>query len=92
MNAKVTILSSHVEEREGSFDNDRGESIAYTTRKQKAKLETGGFAYPIDIRLDKGQRAWPVGEYTMDLAEMLQVRNNAISLSKFAVLTPLAKA
>lgn len=56
---KVTVLKNEIDERGGSFKNDAGENVEYTTRKQKAKLETGGFAYPYDVRLDKGQPGYP---------------------------------
>jgi len=89
---KVTVMDSQIHERSGGFKNDAGENIEFTTRKQKAKLETGGFAYPFDVRLDKGQAAYPVGEYELDVAGMAQVNKGVITLSKFTMLRPLTKA
>ena len=83
---KVTVLDATVAERGGSFKNDAGENVEFTTRKQRAKLETGGFAYPFDVRLDKGQPAYAVGEYELDVAAMAQVNKGVLSLSKFTVL------
>ncbi|WP_414616373.1 single-stranded DNA-binding protein [Stenotrophomonas geniculata] len=89
---KVTVLSSSVDERVGSFKNDQGETVEYTTRKQKAKLETAGFAYPFDVRLDKDQQAFPEGDYELDVATMAQVNKGVLSLSKYTALRPLPKA
>ena len=55
MSIKVIVLKNEIDERGGSFKNDAGENVEYTTRKQKAKLETGGFAYPFDVlQVNKG--------------------------------------
>ena len=89
---KVTVLNSAVDERGGTFKNGEGEEIEYTTRKQKAKLETGGFAYPFDVRLDKGQAPFAEGEYELDVAAMAQVNKGVLSLSKFTALRALPKA
>ncbi len=85
---KVTVLDANVIERSGSFDGRDGESISYTTRKQKAKLETGGFAYPFDVRLEDGQKPYPAGNYTLDIPAMLAVNKGVASLGKFTVLQP----
>lgn len=85
---KVTILSAEPVERSGTFDGRDGESISYTTRKQKAKLETGGFAYPFDVRLEDGQKPYPVGNYFLDVGAMLAVNKGVASLGKYTVLTP----
>ncbi|WP_241900405.1 G5P family DNA-binding protein, partial [Stenotrophomonas maltophilia] len=50
------------------------------------KLETGGFAYPFDVRLDKGQPGYPEGEYELDVESMIQVNKGVATLSKFTVL------
>lgn len=84
--AKVTVLSGDVDAREGSFENDSGETIKYSTRKQKAKLEVGGFAYPYDVRLDKDQKPYEPGEYLLDLPAMIQCNKGSINLNKFPVL------
>ncbi|AMJ56649.1 MULTISPECIES: single-stranded DNA-binding protein [Stenotrophomonas] len=83
---KVTILSAEVTERKGTFEDDSGKERAYTTRKQKAKLEAGGFGYPYDVRLEEGQTAYPVGEYVMDTASMIQVNKGTANWSKFPAL------
>lgn len=90
-NAKVTVLDSHVNERGGTFEGNKGEQISYTTRKQKGRVEVGGFAYPLDIRLEDGQPPYPVGDYELDIASMLQVNKGVMSLSKFTVLRPASK-
>jgi len=90
-NAKVTVLDSQIAERGGTFEGNKGEQISYTTRKQKGKVEVGGFAYPLDVRLEDGQPAYPVGEYELDIAAMLQVNKGVMSLSKFTVLRSLPK-
>lgn len=88
---KVTVLDSQIDERGGTFKNDRNEDVKYSTRKQKGKLETGGFAYPFDVRLDNGQPAYAVGEYELDVAAMAQVNKGVVTLSKFTVLRQLGK-
>lgn len=85
---KVTVIDAEVIERGGTFEGNNGEQISYTTRKQKGKLETGGFAYPFDIRLEDGQRPYAVGEYDLDVAAMAQVNKGVLSLSKFTILRP----
>lgn len=85
---KVTILSAEPVERSGTFDGRDGEAINYTTRKQKAKLEVGGFAYPFDVRLEDGQKPYPVGNYLLDIPAMLAVNKGVASLGKYTVLQP----
>jgi len=83
---KVTVLSAEVDERGGTFKDDEGKDRAYTTRKQKAKLEAGGFAYPFDVRLEVGQQAYAAGDYELDVESMAQVNKGVLSLSKFTAL------
>lgn len=83
---KVTVLSAEVQERSGSFEGRNGDSIDYTTRKQKARIEAGGFAYPFDVRLEDGQRPYPAGDYLLDVEGMLQVNKGVASLSKYTAL------
>ena len=85
----VEILDGEVKDRQGKFTNDAGESISYHTRKQDARLESGGFAYPYDVRLEDGQGAFRPGRYTLRLDKMLKVNNGSVSLSKYAVLEPV---
>lgn len=89
---KVTVLDEQPVERSGEFDGRDGEKISYTTRKQKARLEAGGFAYPFDVRLDDGQRPYPKGDYALDVGAMLAVNKGVATLSKFTALRPLAAA
>jgi hypothetical protein len=89
MSIKVTILSTEVDERGGTFKDDEGNNREYTTRKQKAKLEAGGFAYPLDVRLEKGQAAYPAGEYELDLESMVTVNKGSLNFSKFHALKRL---
>lgn len=91
MSIKVTVLKSEIDERGGSFKNDKGEDVAYSTRKQKGKLETDGFAYPFDVRLQDGQPGYPQGEYELDVESMLQVNKGVATLSKYTVLRQLPK-
>lgn len=86
---KVSVLSAEVQERSGTFEGRNGESIDYTTRKQKARIEAGGFAYPFDVRLEDGQRPYPVGEYFLDVESMLQVTKGTATLAKYTVLSPV---
>lgn len=88
--ARVTVLDGDVIARNGAFTNDKGENIAFSTRKQKARLEAGGFAYPYDVRLDNGQQPYAPGEYVLDLPAMLQVNKGSISLNKFPILRRVA--
>jgi len=92
MSIKVTVLKSEIDERGGSFKSDKGEDVAYKTRKQKARLETDGFAYPFDVRLQDGQPGYPQGDYELDIESMLQVNKGVASLSKFTVLRQPSKA
>lgn len=85
---KVTVLSAEVVERGGTFKDDEGKDRSYTTRKQKAKLEAGGFAYPFDVRLEEGQVPFPAGDYELDVESMAQVNKGVLSLSKFTALRP----
>lgn len=89
---RVTVLDAEPIERSGEFDGRDGEKISYTTRKQKGKLEVGGFAYPYDIRLEDGQRPYPVGVYSLNVSAMFAVNKGVHSLTKYTVLSPLASA
>lgn len=86
---KVTVLDASPIERSGEFDGRDGEKISYTTRKQKAKIEAGGFAYPYDVRIEDGQKPYPVGVYHLDVAAMLAVNKGVASLGKYTVLVPV---
>ncbi len=86
MNPKVTIESNEVTEREGSFKGSNGDVIDYATRKQNARLDVGGFAYPYEVRLEAGQKPYAPGVYEMDLAAMLEVNKKNAALSKYPVL------
>lgn len=88
----VEIFPGSVDERSGEFKNDDGELVSYTTRKQGAKLETMGFVYPYDVRLDKGQAPFAPGRYRMVTGKMLTVNKGVHGFSKFAVLEPLSKS
>ncbi|WP_058364822.1 single-stranded DNA-binding protein [Xanthomonas translucens] len=83
---KVTVLDAQVIERGGTFKDDSGQDRSYTTRKQKAKIEMAGFAYPFDVRLEDGQAGYPVGDYELDIESMGQVNKGVLSLSKFTKL------
>lgn len=87
----VEVFPGSVDERSGTFKNDAGDSVEYTTRKQLAKLESMGFVYPYDVRLEKGQAPFQPGRYRLNLAKMLTVNKGAHNVSKFPVLEPLPK-
>jgi len=84
--AVVTILSSDVKEHAGSFKGRDGEAIDYSTRKQDAKIEVNGFAYPYEVRLEKDQKPYAEGVYDLDLAAMVEVNKKSINLGKYPVL------
>lgn len=86
----VEVFPGSVDERSGTFKDDEGNEREYTTRKQEAKLETMGFAYPYQVRLDKGQAPFAPGRYRMVVGKMLTVNKGAHAVSKFPVLEPLA--
>lgn len=86
---KLTILKADANEKSGTFEDDNGKERSYTTRKQDAKFEdANGFIYPFDVRLEDGQRPWPVGDYSIDWDAMVSVNKRTANLSKFHVLTP----
>lgn len=88
--AVVTILSAQAKSKPYDFKDEKtGEQRSGVTTGQAAKLEVNGFAYPFRVRLEDGQAAWPVGEYVLDLAAMLQVNKENITLSKYPVLVAL---
>lgn len=87
---RVTILPGTVVTKNGSFEDDKGKERSYTTRVQKARAEANGFAYPLDVRLQDDQEPYPVGEYVMDFAAMVEINKGKLNLSKFHVLAPLA--
>ncbi len=82
----VVIDGAQVKERAGSFKNDAGEQVDYKTRKQDARLEAGGFAYPYEVRLEDGQAPFPPGRYRMRPEKMLTVNKGTHAFSKYAVL------
>lgn len=88
--AIVEVLDSEVKERGGNFKGRDGEDIAYNTRKQEARLEVGGFAYPYDVRLEDGQKGYAPGRYRLALEKMITVNKGAHALGKFTVLAPLS--
>lgn len=83
---KVSVLSAKVIEFSGSFKGRDGEEIEYTTRKQDARLESGGFAYPYDVRLEEGEEAYPVGDYHLDVDRMVTVNKKTHGISKYTKL------
>lgn len=85
----VEVLPGSINEKEGTFTNDKGEEVKYATRKQSARLESNGFAYPYDVRLEKDQPAFQPGRYRLALERMLQVNKGAHGVSKFPVLVPV---
>jgi hypothetical protein len=89
--ALVTILSADVDEKSGTFTDDDGKDRAFTTRKQKARLEVNGFAYPYEVRLQSGQAPYPAGQYVLDLGAMLDVAKGSHVISRYPVLIPAVK-
>lgn len=90
--AIVTVLADAKSKPYDFTDEKTGEKRTGATVGQAAKLEVNGFAYPFRVRLEEGQSPWPRGEYVLDLAAMLQVNKESISLSKYPVLVPLKVA
>lgn len=86
----VEVLNGQPDERGGTFKNDKGEDVQYHTRKQEARLESGGFIYPYDVRLERDQPPYKPGRYRMAVERMLQINKGAHSLAKFPKLEPLA--
>lgn len=86
----VHVLPGSVDERDGEFQNDKGETVKYSTRKQEARLEANGFAYPYSVRLEKDQRAFAPGAYRLAVEKMIQVNKGAHGFGKFPILEPLA--
>jgi hypothetical protein len=87
--AIVTVLSATVVTKPWQFTDDQGKERTGATRTQKAKLEVLGFAYPFVVRLEEEQAPYPVGEYVLDLASMLQVNKEKAQLGKAHVLVPM---
>lgn len=88
----VEVFAGDVLSHGGTFKNDKGEDIVYETHKQSARLESNGFAYPYDVRLEKGQKPYAPGRYRMDLGAMLTVNKSAHAISKFPRLHAIAPA
>ena len=88
----VVIEPGEVKERAGSFTNDAGEKVDYEKRTQEARLETCGYAYPYEVRLEKGQPAFKPGRYVMNVAKMLTVNKGVHGISKYPVLEAVAAA
>lgn len=88
----VEVFAGDVQSRGGTFKNDRGEDVQYETHKQEARLESNGFAYPYDVRLEKGQKPYAPGRYRMDVGAMLTVTKGAHGIAKFAKLHPITAA
>ena len=85
---KVIVLDGNPVEKSGEFDGKDGQ-VSYTTRKQRARIETGGFAYPYDVRIEDGQKPYPPGNYELDVGAMLTVNKGVASLGKFTILRPI---
>ena len=86
---KVTVLSAKIIEFTGNFKGRDGEDIEYTTRKQDARLESAGFAYPYDVRLEEGEEAYALGDYELDVDRMVTVNKKTHSIDKYTKLKPL---
>lgn len=88
----VVVLEDTIDIRGGTFKNDKGDDVTYETRKQSARLETNGFAYPYEVRLEKDQPGYAPGKYRMDLGAMLTVNKGAHGIAKFPKLHAIAPA
>lgn len=89
----VTIGDDPVEEREGDFADDSGKTVSYHTFKQPAKLESGGYAYPAKINLEKDRKPYAPGVYVMRTDKMVRVdQNGKLSFLKYPVLEPVPAA
>lgn len=88
----VHVFPGKVEERDGDFTNDKGEQVSYSTRKQAARLEVNGFAYPYKVKLEKDQPAYDPGRYRMAVERMLEINKEVHGISKYPILEPLPVA
>lgn len=86
----VEILNADPDTKSGTFENYSGQTIDYEVKSQEAKLETGGFAYPYKVRLEKSQKPYAVGKYRLAIERMVEVSNGALRLGKYPKLIPLA--
>ena len=85
----VEILDDQAKEKSGTFKDDEGNEREYTTRKQEARIEFGGYVQPYQVRVEVGVKPFPKGRYRMNLRKMMKVNNEALAFSKYAVLEPL---
>ncbi|KGM56254.1 single-stranded DNA-binding protein [Lysobacter daejeonensis GH1-9] len=85
----VEVVPGEVKTRGGNFKNDDGDDVAWTKRTQEARLQSNGFIYPYDVRLEEGQPPYPPGRYRLAIEKMLQVNKGAHFFSKFSVLEAL---
>lgn len=79
-----------IDERGGTFKNDKGEDVNYHIRSQDARLESGGFVYPFEVRLENGQVPYPPGRYRLCIERMLTCNKKKLSLSAFPKLEAVA--
>lgn len=88
----VVIGDDPVVARQGEFEDDSGKTVKYDTRKQPAKIEANGYAYPGMIPLEKGQAPHAPGRYVMRTDKMFGCDNNGrYSFKKYPTLQAITK-
>jgi hypothetical protein len=94
-NPVVHVDTAAAVDKDGTFTNDAGDEVKYSTRKQTVRVEVGGFAYPYEIRLEKDQKPYDVGAYQFDWSQTLEFNKKNMGLAKhprLVALTAAAKA
>ena len=84
----VVILDETPKSKSGTFEDDSGKERAWTTRKQEARMEVNGYAFPYDVRLEEGTEPFKLGRYRMAVEKMVSVNKGAHVFSKYPVLVP----
>jgi hypothetical protein len=69
---KITVKDEGVKVLQGKSAKTGRE---YSMRRQQVTVETSDFRMPMQIILADDQRAYPVGEYTLDLDSSVEVNN-----------------
>lgn len=77
--------------KDDTFTNDKGEQVAYHKNTQPGVLIRGEFREPYTVRLEKGEQAFPIGEYELDVENMTTLNNGVLHYGKYTKLLPVAK-
>lgn len=85
----VEVVGDKANERKGEFKNDKGETVAFETRKQEARMHVNGFVYPYDVRLENGQKEFAPGRYRLATEKMISVNKGVHNIARYPVLEPV---